>query len=148
MHFSIILVYSLFNFLNLVHSHFFPSFNSSSRNSSSKNKNSVINYSPSCRSKPIRPSFIFWTQIKIFLIKSESFLTLHRQQRNYHVQGPERYCSKVIVNIVHVTYSGSTIILWSYENTFLCAKKTKKQLYSTVLLFLVSLQRVFTRVPW
>uniref|UniRef100_A0A8C1UPK0 Rho GTPase activating protein 4b n=1 Tax=Cyprinus carpio TaxID=7962 RepID=A0A8C1UPK0_CYPCA len=31
---------------------------------------------PSCRSKPVRPSFIFRTQIKIFLMKSESFLTL------------------------------------------------------------------------
>ncbi len=30
--------------------------------------------------KPIRPSFIFGTQSKIFLIKSESFLTLRRQQ--------------------------------------------------------------------
>ncbi len=47
----------------------------------------VINYSPSCRSKPVRPSFIFGTQIKIFLMKSES---LHRQQRSYDVQGPER----------------------------------------------------------
>ncbi len=27
------------------------------------------------------------TQIKIFLMKSESFLTLHRQQRNWNVQG-------------------------------------------------------------
>ncbi len=45
---------------------------------------------PSRRSKPIRPSFIFRTQIKIFLMKYESFLTLHRQQRKYHVQGPER----------------------------------------------------------
>ncbi len=43
-------------------------------------------------------SFIFGTQIKIFLMKSESFLTLHRQQRNYHVQG-----SKDIVKIFHVT---------------------------------------------
>ncbi len=37
-----------------------------------KNEHSVINYSPSCRTKPMRPSFIFRTQIKIFLIKSES----------------------------------------------------------------------------
>ncbi len=37
----------------------------------------VINYLPSRRSKPVRPSFIFETQIKIFLMKSESFLTLH-----------------------------------------------------------------------
>uniref|UniRef100_A0A671MPG3 Myosin-binding protein C, cardiac-type-like n=1 Tax=Sinocyclocheilus anshuiensis TaxID=1608454 RepID=A0A671MPG3_9TELE len=29
------------------------------------------------------------TQIKIFLMKFKSFLTLHRKQRNYHVQGPE-----------------------------------------------------------
>ncbi len=27
--------------------------------------------SPSCRSKPVRPSFIFGTQIKMFLMKSE-----------------------------------------------------------------------------
>ncbi len=47
-----------------------------------KNENSVTNYSPSCRSKPVRHSFIFGTQIKIFFIKSESLQTLHRQQRN------------------------------------------------------------------
>uniref|UniRef100_A0A8C1QUU1 Neuroplastin a n=1 Tax=Cyprinus carpio TaxID=7962 RepID=A0A8C1QUU1_CYPCA len=33
---------------------------------SPKNENSVINYSPSCCSKPIRPPSIFRTQIKIF----------------------------------------------------------------------------------
>ncbi len=54
-----------------------------------KNENSVINYSPSCRSKPVRLSIIFGTQIKIFLMKSESFLTLHRQQGFYHDQGTE-----------------------------------------------------------
>ncbi len=57
----------------------------------SKNENSVINYSPSCCSKPVRPSFVFGTQIKIFLMKSESFLTLYRQQRSYYGQGTERY---------------------------------------------------------
>ncbi len=36
------------------------------RHSSPKNENSVINYSPSCRSKPVRPSIIFGPQIKIF----------------------------------------------------------------------------------
>ncbi len=36
---------------------------------------------PHVVSKPVRPSFIIGTQIKIFLMKSESFLTLHRQQR-------------------------------------------------------------------
>ncbi len=35
------------------------------RDSSPKNENHVINYSPSCHSKPW-PSFIFKTQIKIF----------------------------------------------------------------------------------
>ncbi len=35
-------------------------------------------------------SFIFGTQIKIFMMKSETFLTLHRQQCNLHIQGPER----------------------------------------------------------
>ncbi len=41
-----------------------------------KNENSVVNYSPSYRSKPVRPSFIYRTQIKIFLMNSESSLTL------------------------------------------------------------------------
>jgi len=35
------------------------------------------------------PSLIFGTEIKIFLMKSESFLTLHGQQSNYHIQGQE-----------------------------------------------------------
>ncbi len=38
------------------------------RVSSPKNVNSVINYSPSCCSKLIRPPFIFGTQIKTFLM--------------------------------------------------------------------------------
>ncbi len=48
------------------------------RKSSPTNKNSVINYSPSCRSKPARPSSIFRTQIKIFLMQSKSSLTLKK----------------------------------------------------------------------
>ncbi len=84
----------------------------SALNSSPKNENSVINYSPSCLSKPVRPSFIFRTQIKIFLMKSESFLTLNRQQRNYHVQGPKR--SKDIVKIVHMWYNHNFMKLWEY----------------------------------
>ncbi len=51
------------------------------RDSSPKNENSVINYLPSCRSKPVRPSFIFWTQIKIFLKKSKS-----SQTTEYHIR--------------------------------------------------------------
>ncbi len=49
------------------------------RDSLPKNENSLINYSPSFHSKPVTPLFIFGTQIKMFLSKSESFLTLHRQ---------------------------------------------------------------------
>ncbi len=37
-----------------------------------------------------KTSFIFRTQIKIILMKSESCLNLHRQQSNWHMQGPER----------------------------------------------------------
>ncbi len=60
--------------------------------SSPKYENSVINNSHgTCCSKAIRSLSIFGTQIKIFLRKSMTFLTLHRQQQNYHVQGPETY---------------------------------------------------------
>ncbi len=69
---------------------------------------SVINYSPLCRS--IRPSFIFGTQIKIFLMKSKSFLTLHRRQHTWNVP---RNIFNSPCDIRH-----STVILWSYENTF------------------------------
>jgi len=51
-----------------------------------KNENSVINYSPSCHSTPVRPLFIFGTQIKIFLIKSDSSVKLI-----YTFKCPERY---------------------------------------------------------
>ncbi len=45
-----------------------------------KNENSVINYHPHV--DPNRKTFVHLrTQIKIFLMKSESFLTLHRQQQ-------------------------------------------------------------------
>ncbi len=60
----------------------------------------TILYSPLCHSKPVRPLFIFKTQIKIFFMKSDSSLTLHRQQEYYH--GEEKH-SKEIVKIVHVT---------------------------------------------
>ncbi len=59
----------------------------------------VINYSSSCRSKPARLSFIFRTQIKIFLMKSESSLILHRQLKCSLTQKH----SKDICKTVHVT---------------------------------------------
>jgi len=40
-----------------------------------KIKNDVSIYSPSCCSNPVRLFFIFGTQNKIFLIKSESWIT-------------------------------------------------------------------------
>ncbi len=45
----------------------------------------LINCSPSCRSKPVRPLFICRTQMKILLMKSESSLTLHRPLHNWNV---------------------------------------------------------------
>ncbi len=53
----------------------------------------VINYLPSRRSKPVRPSFIFETQIKDIFdeIGELSDPAYYIQQRNYHDQGPERY---------------------------------------------------------
>ncbi len=41
--------------------------------------------------------------MKIFLMKSESFLTLHKQQRNYYTMIKAQKGSKDIVKIVHVT---------------------------------------------
>ncbi len=81
------------------------------RDTSPQKENSVFNYSPSSHSKAVRPSFIFRTQIKIFLMKPGSFLTLHRQQRKYHVQDSES--SKDILKIIHV------IIFLDYFNDVL-----------------------------
>ncbi len=41
------------------------------KDSSRKNTNSVINYTPLCIFKPVRPSFILGTQMKLFLMKSK-----------------------------------------------------------------------------
>jgi len=40
-------------------------------------KKKVINYSPSCRSKPLRHLFNFEMQMKIFPMKLERFMSLH-----------------------------------------------------------------------
>ncbi len=58
--------------------------------------------------QPVRPSFIFRTQSKIFLMKSESSLTLHREQGYYHDQMTKckwlilsmsllRFCALIVV---------------------------------------------------
>ncbi len=85
------------------------------------NENSVFKYSPSCCYKPVRPSFLFGTQTKIFLMKPKSYLTLHKQQRNYHIQGPGskvvntsfELLNKVIIFVFfdHTKYSRSFITL-------------------------------------
>ncbi len=93
------------------------------RDSSPKNENSVINYSPSCRSKPVRPSFIFGTQIKIFLIKSKSSLTLHRQQHNWNVPRSRNIArTSVRESMWHQGFNRNFTKLREYV---LCAKKTK-----------------------
>jgi len=46
----------------------------------------------SCRFKPVRLSFIFGTQMKIFLMKSESFLSLHWQLKDH----------KEIIKLIHM----------------------------------------------
>ncbi len=53
---------------------------SDSKNSSSQNVDSVINYSPSWRLKPVRPSFIFGTQIKIFDMHRGTLVNVHRRE--------------------------------------------------------------------
>ncbi len=85
--------------------------------SSPKNENSVINYSPSCLSKPIRPLFIFETQIKIFLMRvlcpsidSKGTTTIKAQK-----------CSKDVVKMWHQWFNLNFTKLREY---FLCAKKT------------------------
>ncbi len=74
----------------------------------------VINYSPLWCSKPVRPAFIFEKDI---FDEIRSFLNLHRQQRNYHIQGPERYKDiiKIVIlwnsNVSHKHYSHNFIQL-------------------------------------
>ncbi len=72
--------------------------------------------------RTVRPSFIFGIQMKIFLMKSESFLTIHRQQSNWHVRGQKD--SKEIIKIIHVTSVVQPNVMKLREQV-LCAKKKK-----------------------
>ncbi len=54
-----------------------------------KIENYVINYSPSCHSKPVWPLFIFGTQIKIFLMKSANSLQRLRLPLAWPVYSPD-----------------------------------------------------------
>ncbi len=88
-----------------------------------KNGNSVINYSPSCRSKPVRPSFIFGTQIKICFIKSESSLTLHRQQCNWNVPRSRNVARTSAKQ--SMWHQGFNRNFTKLRESFLCTRKTK-----------------------
>ncbi len=105
---------------------------------------SPINYSPLCCTKPLRPSFIFRTQIKIFwwnlracwpCIDSNATDTFKVQK-----------CSIMdIIKVVHVTSVGHFMKLLEY---FLCANKTKL-LYSIISsLPGQSPPQFMTRMPW
>ncbi len=59
----------------------------------------------------------------------ESYLTLHRQQHNWNV--PKSRNIEYIGKTVHVTSVAQ--LHFCYENTFYCAKKTKRTIYSTFL---------------
>ncbi len=69
---------------------------------SPKNENPVINYSPSCRSKPVRPSFILRAQIKIFYINNicTRIRCLFRSKRKQHIH--VRCCWHRTAYIVYV----------------------------------------------
>ncbi len=81
-------------------------------------KNSVINYSPSRLSKPVRPSFIFRTHIKIFLMKSESFLTLPETARIRTWSRPRKVVRILLNQWINCNYM-------KLQEYFLCTKKTK-----------------------
>ncbi len=61
----------------------------------------VIIYSPWCLSKPVRPLFIVGTQIKIFLMKSESSDPPIDSKGPYMVKVQKS--TKMIEKVVHVT---------------------------------------------
>ncbi len=92
-----------------------------------------------CPSKPIIPSFIVRTQIKIFWWNLRAFWacidTTQMVQKG----------SKDIVKIVS-DVSGSTLMLWSYENTFLRKENENNDFLQQFLLFYVSLRHAFRKV--
>ncbi len=58
---------------------------------------------------------------------------MHRQQCNYH-KAQKGFKDIVKIGLVQGDISGSTLILWSYENTFCAQRKQKYRLNSTILL--------------
>ncbi len=86
-----------------------------------------MNYSPSCRSKPIKPLFIFRTQMRINPSAFWPFVDSNATTKFKAQKG-----SKDIVKIVRVTL----LIQYSfYEvtiNTFCVQRKQKQRLYSAI----------------
>ncbi len=99
----------------------------------------VCNYSPSCRSKPVRPLFIFGTQIKMFLIKSESSLTLHRQQH----KRLNRWC--------HMDYLQMPLFLDLGTLQLCCGLwrvRELSDLIQNILICVPKMSKVFTGLEW
>ncbi len=77
--------------------------------------------------------FIFRTQIKMFLIKSEISQTLHRQQHNWNVPSYRNVINtSVKQSMWHQWLNFSLAMVQEYF--FFCTKKTKITIYSTTLL--------------
>ncbi len=90
--------------------------------------------------KPVRPSFIFRTQMKIFLMNSESCLTLHRQQHNWHVPRLRNVArTSVKQSIWHQGFNRSFTKLGEYfehkenKNTFIQQFVSSASAYSAIL---------------
>ncbi len=84
--------------------------------------------------KPVRLSFIFGTQIKIFLMKSKSSLTLHRQQRNCNVPSPRNVArTSIKQSMWHQWLNFNFAKLWEYF--FVCKENKNNIVYSKALRF-------------
>ncbi len=88
-----------------------------------KMKNAVINYSPSCCSKPVRPRSFSEHKIKIFLMESERSRPSIDSEGPYTIKVQKR--SKEISKNNPCDIRGSTVILRSYKNTFCMQRKQK-----------------------
>ncbi len=78
--------------------------------------------SPSCHSKPVRPSFIFWTQIEIFWWNPRAFWPCIYSKVSDKLKAQKGI--KDIVKIVHVTSQWFNLNFMKLLEYFLCANKT------------------------
>ncbi len=89
--------------------------------SSPINENSVLNYSTLCRSKPVKPLFLFRTQIKIFFDGiqelSDPVLTA--------TQLPHSRLRKIVKELLTVWHQWFNLNYMKLRECFLCAIKTK-----------------------